>query len=330
MGKVFRKVGIAGTGSFVPERVLTNRELEGMVDTTSQWIRTRTGIEERRISCPGWGTSDLALGAAKKALKNAGMEKGELELIVTATITPDMFFPSTACFVQKKLGLSGNIAFDVTAACSGFIYALCTAYHYVASGMVENALVVGAETLSRITDWTDRSTCVLLGDGAGAVVLKPREEGRGILSFSLGADGNSWELLHIPGGGSKMPPTRETIDTNLHYIKMKGNELFKIAVRVLAEAAGDALGKAGVGLDEVDLFVPHQANLRIINAVAKRLGVSGEKFYTNLHKYGNTSAASIPLALDEAAGEGRIKEGDIIVLDAFGGGLTWGACVLEW
>ncbi len=325
-----RNVRIAGTGSYAPEKVLSNKDLEKMVDTTDEWIKARTGITQRRVAGEGFATSDLALKAAMKALESAGMEASEAELIIVATITPDMFFPSTACFVQQKLGVSGNIAFDVTAACSGFIYALSSACHYISSGMVENALVIGAETLSRVTDWEDRSTCVLLGDGAGAVVLKADEKKKGIMSFSLGADGSSWEMLHIPGGGSKMPSSAETVENRMHYIKMKGNELFKIAVRVLVEAAGSALEKAGLSVSDVDLLIPHQANLRIINAVAKRLGLEESLVYTNLDKYGNTSAASIPLAMDEAAGKGLLKEGDIIVLDAFGGGLTWGACVLEW
>ncbi len=325
-----RNVSIVGTGSYVPEKVLTNKDLEKMVETTDEWIRTRTGIEQRRIAADAQATSDLAFMAASRALKDAGMEAGEIDLILVATITPDMFFPSTACFVQHKLGVTGNIAFDVTAACSGFVYALATAYNYIASGMVENALVIGAETLSRVTDWNDRSTCVLLGDGAGAVVLAPDEKRKGLISFSLGADGGSWEMLHIPGGGSRMPPSQETVAQGMHYLKMKGNELFKIAVRVLVDAAGSALSKAGLTVADVDLLIPHQANLRIINGVAKRLGLREEQVYTNLLLYGNTSAASIPLALDEAAGKGMLKEGDIILLDAFGGGLTWGACVIQW
>ncbi len=325
-----RNVKIAGTGSYAPGKILTNADLEKMVDTSDEWIRTRTGIEQRRVMEEGYATSDSAVASAKKALENAGMKSGEVEMIIVATITPDMFFPSTACFVQEKLGLSGNIAFDVGAACSGFIYSLATAYQYLAAGMVKNALVIGAETLSRVTDWKDRSTCVLLGDGAGAAVLKTAEDSSGIKSFSLGADGSSWELLYLPGGGSRMPATVHTVEDRMHYIKMKGNELFKIAVRVLVKAALDALKKAGLGAEDVDLLVPHQANLRIINAVSERLGLAPEKVYTNLQKYGNTSAASIPIALDEANQNGRLNKGDIVVLDAFGGGLTWGACVLEW
>ncbi len=325
-----RNVIIAGTGSYVPDRVVSNKDLEEMVDTSDEWIKSRTGIEQRRVADDDCATSDLALRAGLKALESAGMESGEVDLIIVATITPDMFFPSTACFVQHKLGISGNMAFDVTAACSGFIYALSSAYQYISSGMVENALVIGSEILSRVTDWKDRSTCVLLGDGAGAVVLKADGKKRGLSGFSLGADGSSWEMLHIPGGGSRMPASAETIENKMHYIKMKGNELFKIAVRVLVEAACSALGKAGMSVSDVDLLIPHQANLRIINAVAARLGIDKDKVYTNLQSYGNTSAASIPIALDEAARKGMLKEGDIILLDAFGGGLTWGACVLEW
>ncbi len=325
-----KNVRIAGTGSCVPERVLTNKDLEGMVDTTDEWIRARTGIEERRIAREDASTSDLAVEAAVRALDAAGMKKDEVDLIVVATITSDMIFPSTACFVQQKLGIPGCIAFDITAACSGFIYALAAGYQYILSGMAENALVIGAEILSGVTDWDDRSTCVLLGDGAGAVVLKSDETRKGLMSFSLGADGGSWELLHIPGGGSKTPLTPQGIEEKMNCIKMKGNELFKIAVRVLVESAASALEKAGLSVDDVDLLIPHQANMRIINAVVKRLGIDESRVYTNLRLYGNTSAASIPLALDEAVREGRLKEGDIAVLDAFGGGLTWGACVLQW
>jgi 3-oxoacyl-[acyl-carrier-protein] synthase III len=325
-----RNVIIAGTGSYAPVKVLSNQDLEKMVDTTDEWIRTRTGISQRRIAEKALSTSDLAYQAALKAVRNAGMKKEEIDLIIVATITPDMFFPSTACFVQEKLGLKGNIAFDVTAACSGFVYALSTAHNYISSGMAKNALVIGAETLSKVTDWEDRATCVLLGDGAGAVVIKPDEEKEGLLSYSLGADGSSWELLHIPGGGSRTPASAETIEKRLHFIKMKGNELFKIAVRVLVEAAGSALEKAGLSVADLDLLIPHQANLRIIDAVAKRLGLSESQVYTNLQFYGNTSAASIPIALDEASEKGLLKEGDVIVLDAFGGGLTWGACALKW
>lgn len=325
-----KPVGIVGTGSYVPEKILTNADLEKMVDTSDEWILTRTGIRERHIADEKTATSDLAAEAAKRALAQANMEGKDVQLTICATITPDMFFPSTACFVQDKIGACGKAAFDVSAACSGFVYALACANQFVASGIFENALVIGAETLSKFTDWEDRNTCVLLADGAGAVVLKPIKTGRGIRSFSLGADGSSGHLLYLPGGGSRRPASLETVKERLHYIKMKGNELFKIGVRILVESALSALDKCSLSTADVDHLITHQANIRIIDAVAKRLGIPEDRVHANIDRFGNTSAASIPIALDEANRANRLKKGDIIVLDAFGGGLTWGACVLEW
>lgn len=321
---------IVGTGSCIPDRVLTNFDLEKMVDTSDEWIMTRTGIRERRIVNEEMAASDLALRAAERALKAAGTSPAEIDLIVVATITPDMAFPATACLVQDKIGAKGAAAFDISAACSGFVYGLSVVDQFVKNGTYETALLIGTETLSKITNWTDRNTCVLLGDGAGAVVVKSTVEEKGILSFYLGANGGLGDLLKLPAGGSRMPPTHETIDNRLHYVKMKGNELFKVAVQVLAKAAEEALSRLHLSPEEISLLIPHQANLRIIQAAAEKVGIPLSKVYINIHKYGNTSSASIAIALDEAVRGGRIKEGDIIVLDAFGGGLTWGACVVRW
>lgn len=321
---------IRGTGSFVPEKVLTNAELEKMVDTSNEWIMTRTGIKERRIADEKTAASDLAYHSSLRALEAAGVKAEDLDLIIVATITPDMFFPSTACILQDKLSAKKAVAFDLAAACSGFIYGLSVADQFIKNNVYQNILLVGTETLSKITDWTDRNTCVLMGDGSGAVVLGPGEKDEGLLSFYLGADGSSGELLKMPGGGSRAPATHQTIDERLHYIKMRGNELFKVAVKVLAKSVGEALKRAGLSGEEVDLFIPHQANIRIIKAATGKIGISPDKVYINIEKYGNTSSASIPLALDEAVRKGKIKKNDIIVLDAFGGGLTWGACVIRW
>lgn len=321
---------IVGTGSCVPDKVLTNSDLEKMVDTSNEWIMARTGIRERRVVNAQMAASDLAWKAAERALKAAGTSPAEIDLIVVATVTPDMAFPSTACLVQDKIGAKRAAAFDISAACSGFVYGLSVVDQFIKNGTYETALLIGAETLSKITDWTDRNTCVLLGDGAGAVVVKSTEEEKGILSFYLGADGGAGDLLKLPAGGSRMPPTHETIDNGLHYIKMRGNELFKVAVRVLVRAIQEALSRIHLSSEEISLLIPHQANLRIIQAMAEKAGIPLSKVYINVDRYGNTSSASIAIALDEAVREGRIKEGDIVVLDAFGGGLTWGACVIRW
>jgi 3-oxoacyl-[acyl-carrier-protein] synthase-3 len=325
-----KAVGIIGTGMYVPERILTNHDLEKMVDTNDEWIVTRTGIRERHIAAENQATSDLAHEAAVRALESAKLKPEDVELIIVATITPDMFFPSTACILQDRLGARRAAAFDLSAACSGFIYSLATAVSMLKSGMYRNALVVGAECLSRITDYTDRNTCILFGDGAGAVVLGEVPEGRGFLSFELGADGSGGPLLNIAGGGSRLPASADTVESKAHYIRMAGNEVFKFAVRIMGSAAEEALRKAGIDKKDVDLLVPHQANIRIIQAALGRLELPEEKCMINLDRYGNASAASIPIALAEAVEQGRVREGDCLVLVGFGGGLTWGASVLIW
>jgi 3-oxoacyl-(acyl-carrier-protein) synthase III len=323
-------VGIIGTGKYVPDRILSNQELEQMVETNDEWIVTRTGIRERRMAAPEQATSDLAYQAALKAIAAAGITVEELDLIIVSTITPDMFFPSTACLLQEKLGAKKAAAFDLSAACSGFIYGLATASNMIATGMYKHVLVVGAETLSRITDYTDRNTCILFGDGAGAVVLGQVPEGRGFKAFELGADGGGGELLRVSGGGSRLPSSAETVASKQHYIHMAGNDVFKFAVRIMGGAAEEALRKAGMNKEDIDLLVPHQANVRIIQSALNRLDLPEEKCMINLDKYGNMSAASIPVALAEAVEQGRINEGDCLVVVGFGGGLTWGASVLIW
>lgn len=319
-----RPVGIIGTGKYVPEKILTNSDLEKMVDTNDEWIVSRTGIKERHIAAPDQATSDLAYEAAIKALESAGMTGSDLDLIIVATITPDSSFPSTACILQDKLGAKGAAAFDLSAACSGFVYGLASATSFIQSGMYNNALVIGADCLSRITDYTDRNTCVLFGDGAGAVVVGEVPEGRGFKAFDLGAEGSGGSLLQMEGGGSRLPATAETVENKKHYINMNGREVFKFAVRVMGTATIEVLRKAGMERTDVDLFVPHQANIRIIQSAMQRLELPEEKVVVNVDKYANTSAASIPLALVEAAEEGRMKAGDTVLMVGFGGGLTWG------
>ncbi|MEK3786471.1 beta-ketoacyl-ACP synthase III [Paenibacillus sp. FSL K6-1230] len=325
-----KSVGIIGTGKYVPEKVLTNSDLEKIVETSDEWIVSRTGIRQRHIAAPEQATSDLAYEAAVRALASAGLTAEELDLIIVATITPDMAFPSTACILQDKLGAKGAAAFDLSAACSGFVYGLATANGFIQTGMYKNALIIGADCLSRITDYTDRNTCVLFGDGAGAVVIGEVPEGRGFKSFDLGAEGAGGGLLKLEAGGSRLPATTETIENKLHYIYMNGREVFKFAVRVMASATDVVLEKAGYAKEDIDIFVPHQANIRIIQSAMQRLELPAEKVVVNVDKYANTSAASIPLALVEAAEEGRIKEGDRVLMVGFGGGLTWGASVLVW
>lgn len=329
MSKLRKNVGIIGLGMYVPDKKLTNQDLEKMVDTSDEWITTRTGIKERRIADKSQASSDLAVRAAKEALKDAKLKPEELDLIIVATITPDMQFPSTACWVQKELGAINAASFDISAACSGYIYGIVVAQQFIASGVYKNALVVGSEVLSKITDWQDRNTCVLFGDGAGACVLAPVESG-GIISTYLGSDGSLGELLLLPGGGSRNPATHKTVDEKLHFVKMRGNELFKHAVKLMGEATKIALDKAGLKWEDIDCVIPHQANIRILLAMAKRIGVSEDKIYMNISRYGNMSSASTATALTEAAREGKIKKGDIVVLVAFGGGLVWGACVIKW
>ncbi|WP_342428737.1 beta-ketoacyl-ACP synthase III [Paenibacillus sp. FSL L8-0158] len=325
-----RPVGVIGTGKYVPEKILTNKDLEAIVETSDEWIVSRTGIQERHIAAPEQATSDLAYEAAIKALESAGMTAQDLDLIIVATVTPDMAFPSTACILQDKLGAKGAAAFDLSAACSGFVYGLATATSFIKTGIYNNALIIGADCLSRITDYTDRNTCVLFGDGAGAVVIGEVPEGRGFQSFDLGAEGAGGTLLKLEAGGSRLPASAETLENKQHYIYMNGREVFKFAVRVMGTATVDVLEKAGLSKDDIDLFVPHQANVRIIQSAMQRLDLPEEKVVVNVHKYANTSAASIPLALVEAAEEGRMKEGDRVLMVGFGGGLTWGASVLVW
>lgn len=323
------RAGIIGLGSYTPEKVLTNRDLEKMVETSDEWIRERTGISFRRIADECMATSDLAAKAALEAIEMAGIGPDELDLIIGATVTPDMMFPSTACIVQHKIKASRAAAFDLSAGCTGFIYALTVAAQFVASGMYRNVLVFGAEILSKIVDWQDRNTCVLFGDGAGAAVVSVVESG-GILESVLGADGGGKDLLFIPAGGSKEPASIETVKERKHFIKMNGNEVFKFAVKIMEESTRKVLEKANLTPQEVDLVVPHQANIRIIEAATKRLNISKEKVMVNIDRYGNMSAASIPVALYEAFKARKIKKGDKVVLVGFGAGLTWGANLIEW
>ncbi len=325
-----RPVGIVGTGSYTPSKVLTNFDLEKIVDTSDEWIRQRTGIVERRIAKDDEASSDLATPAALAALKDANIPPSKVEMIIVATVTPDMTFPTTACMVQKNIVAEHAACFDLLAACSGFSYALEVGRQLIAAHTYKTVLVISADTLSKITDWTDRSICVLFGDGAGAVVLQPVEKGRGILSSYLGADGSQSDILQLPGGGSRNPVSQKLIDERGHYIKMRGQEVFKIAVPTMCKAARKALHLANLDVSDVDLFIPHQANMRIIESVAKRLHIPREKVFINLYKYGNSSSASTAIAVDEAAKEGRMKKGDIVVLSSFGGGLCWGGTVIRW
>jgi 3-oxoacyl-[acyl-carrier-protein] synthase-3 len=322
-------IGIVGLGMHVPSKVLTNFDLEKMMDTTDEWIRTRTGIRERRVVEPGTSTSDLAYHAAVEALRSAHMSPKDVELLIVATTTPDMLFPSTSCLVQQRLGAGQAVCFDLSAACSGSVFAMITAQQYLLTGRYKNALVIGAETISSFLDWTDRSTCVLFGDGAGACVLAPVRHG-GIMATDMGSDGSAAELLYMPGGGSKHPPSHRSVDQRLHYLRMNGGEVFKLAVRRMAESAKHVVKEAKIKPSEVQCFIPHQANVRIIEAVAKFADLPIERVYTNLQRYGNTSAASTLIALYEAVEEGVIKKGDHIVMVAFGAGMTWGSILLQW
>ncbi|MGD0336508.1 MAG: beta-ketoacyl-ACP synthase III [Candidatus Omnitrophota bacterium] len=324
-----KKVGIVGIGEYLPKRVLTNADLEKMVDTSDEWIITRTGIKERRIAAKGQATSDMAQEAAREALKDANIKAQDLDLIIVATVTPDMPFPSVASIIQNSLGAKHAAAFDISAACAGFVYALSIAHQFIARGSYKNALVLGAETLSSVTDWQDRNTCVLFGDGAGAAVLAEVSSG-GIISTYLGCDGSKTHLLNIPAGGSRNPASKDTVSSRQHYIKMQGNELFKIAVKTMTEAARVVLKQAGLQFSDVDIIIPHQANARIILAVGNKLGIPEDKIFLNIEKHGNISSASTVTALYEAVKQGRVKKGDIVLLDAFGGGLVWGACVIKW
>ncbi|MBI3622304.1 MAG: ketoacyl-ACP synthase III [Nitrospirae bacterium] len=321
---------VTGTGAYLPERRLTNQELERTVETSDRWIVERTGIRERRIAAPEEATSDLAAAAGRQALEAAGVPASSVDLIIVATATPDMLFPSTACLVQERLGAKQAFAFDLSAACTGFLYALAVADQYIRAGTYRTVLVIGAEVLSRMVDWTDRTTCILFGDGAGAAVLQADRGRHGILSTHLHSDGALWDLIHIPGGGSRRPPSAETLADRMNFVKMKGSETFRVAVRALEEVAREALAANNLSTDQLALIVPHQANLRILQAVAERLAVPAEKVMINVDRYGNTSAASIPIALDEAVRGGRVKTDDLLLLEAFGAGLTWGAAVVRW
>ena len=320
---------IVGLGSYVPQKVLSNADLERLVDTSDEWITTRTGIRERRIAAENESTSDLATQAARRALSAAKIHPEELDLILIATVTPDMLFPSTACLVQDRLGARKAAAFDIEAACSGFIYGLEIGRQFIASGTYRKVLVIGAEKLSSIVNWNDRNTCVLFGDGAGAAVLAPHHEPGRIWTVCLGADGSKGSLLYVPAGGSRAPATKETVEQALHFIHMNGRETFKHAVQAMYGAAKTVLEKAGIEIDQVKCIIPHQANRRIIDAVATRLGAKPEQVFVNLDRYGNTSAASVAIALDEAARNGVIEEGDLVLLVAFGAGFTWGAALIE-
>ncbi|ADQ14537.1 beta-ketoacyl-ACP synthase III [Halanaerobium hydrogeniformans] len=324
-----RKATITGLGKYLPEKVMTNKDLEKIVDTDDGWIKARTGIEERRIAADDETASDLGVKAAEEALKKAGIKAEELDLIIVATITPDMPFPATACLIQDRIGASNAGAFDLEAACSGFVYGISVASSFIESGMYDNIMVIGTEVLSKIINWEDRGTCILFGDGAGAAVLQPTDKG-GILASDLGSDGSGGDTLYMPGGGSLKPATHETVDNKEHYLYMEGNQVFKFAVKIMSKASLKVLKKAGLSTDDVDLLIPHQANTRIIASSTKRLKLKPEQVFVNLDKYGNTSAASVPIALAEAEEQGLIKNGDTIVLVAFGGGLTWASTVLEW
>ncbi len=321
---------IVGWGQYVPERVLTNEDLSRMVETSDEWIRTRSGIRERRLAGEGETTASMAIQAARQALEVAGISPAQVELIIVATVTPDYLFPATACLVQDGLGADRAAAFDLSAGCSGFVYGLGIGAHLLEVGAYRTALVIGAETLSRITDWTDRATCVLFGDGAGAVVLQAKEQEGGVLASVLRADGSGGDLLCLPAGGSRMPASHKTVSEGLHFIQMKGREVFRFAVKTLPEVTREVVEKAGLTLDEVSLLIPHQANQRIIEAAGRALGIPPEKVYSDLEWYGNTSAASIPIALSEAAEQGRVRPGDLVVLAGFGAGLTWGAVAIRW
>lgn len=320
---------IKGVGHAVPPRILTNAELERMVETDDEWIVQRTGIKERRITDAETATSDLALAAARMALDNAGVAPEDLDLIMVATVTPDHAFPATACLIQRELEAWGAAAFDLEAACTGFLYGLSIADQFIRTGTYRTILVIGAETLSKITDYTDRNTCILFGDGAGAAVLQAGDE-PGLMAVEIGADGRGGELLVLPAGGSRHPASAETVAGHQHFIQMAGREVFKFAVRIMEESSQRVLSKAGLTAGDIDLLVPHQANLRIIDSACKRLAVPLEKVFVNLDRYGNMSAASIPVALSEAASQGQIKTGDHILVVGFGGGLTWGAAVIKW
>jgi 3-oxoacyl-[acyl-carrier-protein] synthase III len=323
------RVSITGIGSNAPERVMTNDELAQMVETSDEWIMERTGIRERRVAAPEEALSDLALPAAIAALEQAGVQPSAVDLIVVATVTPDMMFPSTGAILADRLGAKDAAAYDLSAGCTGFVYAIAQAHGMVASGLAEHALVVGGDVLSKIVDWTDRSTCVLFGDGAGAVLLQRVPDG-GFLGFELGADGSGGPQLYMPGGGSRMPASAESVAERQHFAKMNGREVFKFATRVLVDSAEKVLHECDVQVDDVDVYVPHQANVRIIEHARKKLGIPEEKTVLNVDRYGNTSSGSIPLALGDAKTDGRLAPGEMVLMTGMGAGLTWGSALIEW
>ena len=324
-------VTISGLGTYLPETIVTNDDIAQVLDTSDDWIRQRTGIGERRIAAPGQSSSDLGIPAAREAMEDAGILPEQVDLVITASISPDQIMPATASRVAYEAGCTNAGAFDVLAGCTGFVYALAMAAGAVASGLHQNVLVVGAEAISRIIDQTDRSTAILFGDGAGAAMVTAAAPGeRGILGFDLGNDGAGGCSLNVPAGGSRIPASHETVDRHLHFMHMNGSEVYKFATRVVALSARRVLEKCDLSVDDIDLFVPHQANIRIIESAAAKLGLAPDKAYTNLQRYGNTSCASIPLCLSEARAEGRLKPGDTVLLMGFGSGLTWGACLMEW
>jgi 3-oxoacyl-[acyl-carrier-protein] synthase-3 len=325
-----RTCSISGVGSYLPEKVLSNADLEKMVETSDEWITTRTGIKERRIAAKDQFTSDLATQAAIRAMNNAGITADQIDLIIVATITPDMPFPSTACLVQQKINATRAAAFDIEAACSGFIFGLEIAQQFIMSRTYNTVLVIGAEKLSSIVDWTDRNTCVLFGDGAGAAILQNRPQAHGLLTAVMGSDGQKSDLLFMPGGGSRCPATADSVANRMHYLRMEGKETFKNAVQAMQTAAEEAMRRCEIDITRIKCIIPHQANRRIIDAVCERIGGKPEQLFINLHKYGNTSAASVAIALDEAVQSGNLQRGDLILMIVFGAGLTWGAAVIEW
>lgn len=326
------RAAITGCGAYLPEKVLTNFDLEKMVETSNEWITTRTGISERRVAAPEQAASDLALPASRQALAEAGVEPADLGAILVATMTPDMFFPSTACLLQGHLGAPRAAACDLLAACSGYVYALAAAQGFIATGLARHVLIVASETLTKVTDYTDRTSCILFGDGAGATVVSAAAPGSPgeVLYTTLGADGSNWESMALPGGGSRHPSTRETVDQRLHYIKMHGREVFSLAVRKIVEVVSECLAACRLNAESVGLLVPHQMNLRIITAAAQRLQIPMDRIFVNIDRYGNMGAATVPVAIHEAHEQGRLKRGDILVLVTFGAGLSWAGSVLRW
>ena len=326
-----RKVGVAGTGSYVPARILSNFDLEGMVDTSDEWITTRTGIKERRIAAADEACSDLALEAVRRALDDAKTSPEELDLLIVGTITADKPLPSAACYVQEKIGAKNAACFDLAAACSGFIYGMASGWRFVGSGMMDKVAVVGSEVLSRVTDYEDRASCILFGDGAGAAILAPAREGYGEILYShLAADGSGAELMQTPAGGSLKPASHETVEGREHFMRIRGKEVFKFAVETMRRLVADAMEQCNLKSEDVKLVVPHQVNFRILESAVKKLDIPLERVYINIDRYGNTSAASVPIALDEARKEGLVGSGDYVILVSFGGGLTWASMVIRW